>query len=160
MGGLGVKRLIVPVRGWEAMGVEGMGVGLLDGAVGEKVAEAKELAADLCKHFYNQGWVSGTGGSITLKVLDPNVHVQEQLIVMAPSGTPKMMITSFTMPFLLNDPFLALAFVWYFYLEDEFASCCCKVYAQGFVSEVLLLDGAPHCISLLVSAHGKRKFIV
>ena len=83
MGGLGVKTS-------EAMGVEGMGgVGLLDGVVGEKVAEAKELAADLCKHFYNQGWVSGTGGSITLKVLDPNVHVQEQLIVMAPSGTHK-----------------------------------------------------------------------
>ena len=81
VGGLGVKTS-------EAMGVEGMGgVGLLDGVVGEKVAEAKELAADLCKHFYNQGWVSGTGGSITLKVLDPNVHVQEQLIVMAPSGT-------------------------------------------------------------------------
>lgn len=82
VGGLGVKTS-------EAMGVKGMGVGLLDGAVGEKVAEAKELAADLCKHFYNQGWVSGTGGSITLKVLDPNVHVQEQLIVMAPSGTHK-----------------------------------------------------------------------
>lgn len=79
VGGLGVKTS-------EAMGV---GVGLLDGAVGEKVAEAKELAADLCKHFYNQGWVSGTGGSITLKVLDPDVHVQEQLIVMAPSGTHK-----------------------------------------------------------------------
>lgn len=83
VGGLGVKTS-------EVMGVEGMGgVGLLDGVVGEKVAEAKELAADLCKHFYNQGWVSGTGGSITLKVLDPNVHVQEQLIVMAPSGTHK-----------------------------------------------------------------------
>ena len=82
VGGLGVKTS-------EAMGVKGMGFGLLDGAVGEKVAEAKELAADLCKHFYNQGWVSGTGGSITLKVLDPNVHVQEQLIVMAPSGTHK-----------------------------------------------------------------------
>lgn len=79
VGGLGVKTS-------EAMGV---GVGLLDGGVGEKVAEAKELAADLCKHFYNQGWVSGTGGSITLKVLDPDVHVQEQLIVMAPSGTHK-----------------------------------------------------------------------
>lgn len=89
VGGSGVKRSVLPVKGWEAMGVEGMGVGLLDGAVGEKVAEAKELAADLCKHFYNQGWVSGTGGSITLKVLDPNVHVQEQLIVMAPSGTHK-----------------------------------------------------------------------
>ena len=80
VGGLGVKTTS------EAMGV---GVGLLDGVVGEKVAEAKELAADLCKHFYNQGWVSGTGGSITLKVLDPDVHVQEQLIVMAPSGTHK-----------------------------------------------------------------------
>lgn len=51
-----------------------------------EVGEAKELAAELCKHFYNQGWVSGTGGSITLKVLEPEVDVQERLIVMAPSG--------------------------------------------------------------------------
>jgi methylthioribulose 1-phosphate dehydratase/enolase-phosphatase E1 len=65
-----------------AMGLEKDG-----GRVGSaKVGEAKELAADLCKHFYNQGWVSGTGGSITLKVLEPGLDVQEQLIVMAPSG--------------------------------------------------------------------------
>lgn len=50
------------------------------------VGETKDLAAELCKHFYNQGWVSGTGGSITLKVLEPDVDVQERLIVMAPSG--------------------------------------------------------------------------
>lgn len=56
---------------------------------GGRVGLAKELAADLCKHFYNQGWVSGTGGSITLKVLEPGLDVQEQLIVMAPSGVQK-----------------------------------------------------------------------
>lgn len=50
------------------------------------VGETKDLAAELCKHFYNQGWVSGTGGSITLKVLEQDVDVQERLIVMAPSG--------------------------------------------------------------------------
>lgn len=50
------------------------------------VEDTKDLAAELCKHFYNQGWVSGTGGSITLKVLESDVDVQERLIVMAPSG--------------------------------------------------------------------------
>jgi methylthioribulose 1-phosphate dehydratase/enolase-phosphatase E1 len=53
------------------------------------LAETKDLAAELCKHFYNQGWVTGTGGSITLKVLEPDVDVQERLIVMAPSGVQK-----------------------------------------------------------------------
>jgi hypothetical protein len=52
----------------------------------EGVREAMQLAAELCKHFYSQGWVSGTGGSITLKVHNPLVPLSERLIVMAPSG--------------------------------------------------------------------------
>ncbi|CAK9212093.1 unnamed protein product [Sphagnum troendelagicum] len=55
----------------------------------EGVREAMQLAAELCKHFYSQGWVSGTGGSITLKVHNPLVPLSERLIVMAPSGVQK-----------------------------------------------------------------------
>ncbi|KAH7293000.1 hypothetical protein KP509_28G007500 [Ceratopteris richardii] len=51
--------------------------------------EATGLAAELCKQFYQLGWVSGTGGSISLKVPDASIPVEEQLIVMAPSGVQK-----------------------------------------------------------------------
>ncbi|KAI8464624.1 MAG: HAD-like domain-containing protein [Monoraphidium minutum] len=46
------------------------------------VEEAKTLICELCKLFYDQGWVSGTGGGISVKA-GPNA------IVMAPSGVQK-----------------------------------------------------------------------
>ncbi|CAO2205081.1 unnamed protein product [Urochloa humidicola] len=56
---------------------------------GEPVREARELVAELCRHFYAQGWVTGTGGSITVKVNDPAVPLADRLIVMSPSGVQK-----------------------------------------------------------------------
>lgn len=53
---------------------------------GEPVLEARELVAELCRHFYAQGWVTGTGGSITVKVNDPAVPLADRIIVMSPSG--------------------------------------------------------------------------
>jgi methylthioribulose-1-phosphate dehydratase len=46
------------------------------------VEEAKVLVADLCSHFYAQGWCSGTGGGIS-------VRAQGGRIVMAPSVRPQ-----------------------------------------------------------------------
>jgi methylthioribulose 1-phosphate dehydratase/enolase-phosphatase E1 len=46
------------------------------------VDEAKALICDLCANFYAQGWVSGTGGGISVKASDGS-------IVMAPSGVQK-----------------------------------------------------------------------
>ena len=46
-----------------------------------EVHEAKELICELCRLFYDQGWVGGTGGGISVKAGD--------LIVMAPSGVQK-----------------------------------------------------------------------
>jgi ribulose-5-phosphate 4-epimerase/fuculose-1-phosphate aldolase len=46
------------------------------------VDEAKSLICDLCATFYAQGWVSGTGGGISVKSVDGR-------IVMAPSGVQK-----------------------------------------------------------------------
>lgn len=51
-----------------------------------KVRETKALITELCRHFYTQGWVSGTGGSITIKVHDDSIPKPQQLIVMSPSG--------------------------------------------------------------------------
>lgn len=44
--------------------------------------EAKDLICELCKLFYDQGWVSGTGGGISMKAAGDR-------IVMAPSGVQK-----------------------------------------------------------------------
>ncbi|CAL9187256.1 unnamed protein product [Musa hybrid cultivar] len=56
---------------------------------GKAVGESRDLVADLCRHFYNLGWVTGTGGSITVKVHDDAVPKPHQLIVMSPSGVQK-----------------------------------------------------------------------
>ncbi|KAG2493717.1 hypothetical protein HYH03_008230 [Edaphochlamys debaryana] len=48
---------------------------------GVEVDEAKNLICDLCRLFYDQGWVGGTGGGISVKAGDK--------IVMAPSGVQK-----------------------------------------------------------------------
>lgn len=45
------------------------------------VDEAKSLISEMCRNFYTQGWVSGTGGGMSMKVGDR--------IVMAPSGVQK-----------------------------------------------------------------------
>lgn len=45
------------------------------------IDEAKSLISEMCRNFYNQGWVSGTGGGMSIKVGDR--------IVMAPSGVQK-----------------------------------------------------------------------
>ena len=58
------------------------GVNMQSSAVDESkypsVDEAKTLVAQLCAHFYSQGWVSGTGGGIS-------VRAKGGRIVMAPS---------------------------------------------------------------------------
>ncbi|KVI02225.1 Class II aldolase/adducin N-terminal [Cynara cardunculus var. scolymus] len=56
---------------------------------GSHVKQTKSLIAELCRQFYNLGWVSGTGGSITVKVHDDSVCKSDQLIVMSPSGVQK-----------------------------------------------------------------------
>lgn len=43
--------------------------------------EVRELICELCAHFYNQGWVSGTGGGMSLRRGDK--------LFMAPSGVQK-----------------------------------------------------------------------
>ncbi|KAK4795192.1 hypothetical protein SAY86_013186 [Trapa natans] len=53
------------------------------------VTEARNLISELCRHFYSLGWVSGTGGSITIKAHDDSVPKTDQLIVMSPSGVQK-----------------------------------------------------------------------
>ncbi|XP_047335235.1 probable bifunctional methylthioribulose-1-phosphate dehydratase/enolase-phosphatase E1 1 [Impatiens glandulifera] len=53
------------------------------------VKETRALISELCRLFYNLGWVSGTGGSITIKVHDESISKSQQLILMSPSGVQK-----------------------------------------------------------------------
>ena len=46
--------------------------------------ETRELVCEICRLFYTLGWVSGTGGSISIKSLDGSGR-----ILMAPSGVQK-----------------------------------------------------------------------
>lgn len=52
------------------------------------VSDTKALAVELCRHFYSLGWLSGTGGSFTLRVHHHHdaVSTPSPLIVMSPSG--------------------------------------------------------------------------
>ncbi|XP_057453477.1 probable bifunctional methylthioribulose-1-phosphate dehydratase/enolase-phosphatase E1 [Lotus japonicus] len=56
---------------------------------GKAVNDTRALIAELCRHFYNLGWVSGTGGSITIKVHDDSIPKPHQLVIMSPSGVQK-----------------------------------------------------------------------
>lgn len=53
------------------------------------VKDTRALISELCRHFYTLGWVSGTGGSITIKVQDDSIPRSQQLILMSPSGVQK-----------------------------------------------------------------------
>ncbi|KAF2283187.1 hypothetical protein GH714_043517 [Hevea brasiliensis] len=70
------------------------------------VSDAKSLVAELCRQFYTMGWVSGTGGSVTVKVHDDSVPRPHQLIVMSPSGVQKERMVPEDMYVLSSDGFI------------------------------------------------------
>ncbi|XP_062169471.1 probable bifunctional methylthioribulose-1-phosphate dehydratase/enolase-phosphatase E1 1 [Alnus glutinosa] len=74
-----------------AVSVNGMKVGTVPQAYLESkpMKDTRVLISDLCRQFYNLGWVSGTGGSITIKVHDDSIPKPQQLILMSPSGVQK-----------------------------------------------------------------------
>lgn len=72
-----------------AVAVNGVKLGTTSQAYLETKAvnDTRVLISDLCRQFYNLGWVSGTGGSITIKVHDDSIPKPQQLVLMSPSGT-------------------------------------------------------------------------
>ncbi|CAL5200907.1 unnamed protein product [Lathyrus oleraceus] len=75
-----------------AIGLNGVKVGTTSSQAyldGKTVKETKALLAELCRHFYGLGWVSGTGGSISIKVHDDSIPKPQQLILMSPSAVQK-----------------------------------------------------------------------
>ena len=78
------------------------------------VNDTRKLLSDLCRHFYGLGWVSGTGGSITIKVHDESIPKPQQLIVMSPSGTVLFSILFGFWVFFAGAQFIVLIHVFYF----------------------------------------------
>ncbi|PON49692.1 Class II aldolase [Parasponia andersonii] len=72
------------------------------------LTDTKALAAELCRQFYTLGWVSGTGGSIAIKVNDDSVPKPAQLIVTSPSGVQKERMRAEDMYVLSSDGYLLL----------------------------------------------------
>lgn len=79
---------------------------------GKAVKETRVLISELCRQFYTLGWVSGTGGSITIKVHDDSIPKPQQLILMSPSGL-------YSLPFThsLRTQFTYIAFCFFFFLK-------------------------------------------
>ncbi|KAF3442031.1 hypothetical protein FNV43_RR15947 [Rhamnella rubrinervis] len=75
----------------QAVALNGVKLGTTSQAYLESKAvnDTRVLISDLCRQFYNLGWVSGTGGSITIKVHDDSIPKPQQLILMSPSGVQK-----------------------------------------------------------------------
>ncbi|KAL7215946.1 hypothetical protein ACSBR1_027985 [Camellia fascicularis] len=72
----------------------------------DAVKETRALVSELCRHFYTLGWVSGTRGSITIKVHDDSIPKSRQLIVMSPSGVQKERMVPEDMYVLSSDGFI------------------------------------------------------
>lgn len=53
------------------------------------IPEAKKLVAELCASFYGLGWVSGTGGGLSMRAGPGG-----ESVVMAPSGVQKERMTA------------------------------------------------------------------
>ncbi|KAE8707809.1 putative bifunctional methylthioribulose-1-phosphate dehydratase/enolase-phosphatase E1 [Hibiscus syriacus] len=67
------------------------------------VKETRSLISELCRQFCNLGWVSETGGSITMKVHDTCIPKPQQLILMSPSGVQKERMEPDDMYMLLGE---------------------------------------------------------
>lgn len=67
-------------------GVAGTGLSSQAYLESKAVNESRALAVELCHHFYNLGWLPGTGGSIAMRVQDDAIPKPSQLIVTSPSG--------------------------------------------------------------------------
>lgn len=114
------------------------------------VKETRALMAELCRHFYTLGWVSGTGGSITIKVHDDSIPKSQQLILMSPSG----MLSSVFLPFCLcltsSDFFCFFChfgLVWFLGL-CQILLCCGKLESLFVNLNMLDLNSTwllPHC---------------
>ena len=71
----GIQRIVLSALHMHRRAVNGSKVETISQVYleGKAVKETRALVSELCHLFYNLGWVSGTGGSITIKVHDDSI---------------------------------------------------------------------------------------
>ncbi|TXG55130.1 hypothetical protein EZV62_020386 [Acer yangbiense] len=125
------------------------------------VHETKALAAELCRHFYTLGWVSGTGGSISIKVHDDSLPISHQLIVMSPSGTVKERMVAEDMYVFSSDGIILStpSFKPYPHRHPKCTDCApifMKVYEMCDAGAVIHSLGMEACIVTMMNPFSKE----
>ncbi|KAF2283239.1 hypothetical protein GH714_043591 [Hevea brasiliensis] len=120
------------------------------------VSDAKNLVAELCRQFYTMGWVSGTGGSVTVKVHDDSVPRPHQLIVMSPSGVQKERIVPEDMYVLSSNGFILSTATPkpYPYKPPKCTDCALlfmKVYEMCNAGAVIHSHGMESCLITMIN---------
>lgn len=128
---------------------------------GSKVKETKVLIAELCRQFYHLGWVSGTGGSITIKVHDDSIPKPNQLIVMSPSGVQKERMVEEDMYVLAsNGSTLSAPSAKPFPHKPPKCSDCAPLFLKAYemrnAGAVIHSHGMESCLVTMISPYSKE----
>ncbi|KAA8524352.1 hypothetical protein F0562_010775 [Nyssa sinensis] len=125
------------------------------------VKETRALVSELCRHFYTLGWVSGTGGSITMKVHDDSIPKPHQLVVMSPSGVQKERMVPEDMYVLSSDGFILSMppFKPYPHAPPKCTDCAplfLKVYGMRNAGAVIHSHGMESCLVTMIHPFSKE----
>ncbi|MBA0759156.1 hypothetical protein Gotri_022077 [Gossypium trilobum] len=127
----------------------------------EPVKEARSLISELCRQFYSLGWVSGTGGSITMKVHDSSIPKPQQLILMSPSGVQKERMEPEDMYVLSGDGAIisSPSPKPYPYKPPKCSDCAplfMKAYHMRNAGAVIHSHGMESCLATMINPHLKE----
>ncbi|KAK9085320.1 hypothetical protein Sjap_025731 [Stephania japonica] len=128
---------------------------------GSAVKETRALVAELCRHFYTLGWVSGTGGSITIKAHDESIPKSNQLIVMSPSGVQKERMVAEDMYVLGSDGSVlsSPSHKGYPHKPPKCTECAplfMKAYLMRNAGAVIHSHGMESCIATMIRPYAKE----
>ncbi|XP_050249029.1 probable bifunctional methylthioribulose-1-phosphate dehydratase/enolase-phosphatase E1 2 [Quercus robur] len=127
------------------------------------VSDTKALAVELCRHFYSLGWLSGTGGSFTLRVHHHHdaISTPSHLIVMSPSGVQKERMVPEDMYVLSSDGFVLTTPVLksYTHAAPKCTDCAplfMKVYEMCNAGAVIHSHGMESCLITMINPLSKE----
>ncbi|XVF44277.1 hypothetical protein PTKIN_Ptkin02bG0107300 [Pterospermum kingtungense] len=125
------------------------------------VSETKDIAEELCRHFYTLGWLSSTGGSITVKVHEDSIPRQHQIIVMSASGVQKERMVAEDMYVLSSDGFILSTppSKSYPYQPPKCIDCCAPLFRKAYeicnAGAVIHSHGMVACLLTLINPFAK-----
>ncbi|KAL3502731.1 hypothetical protein ACH5RR_037180 [Cinchona calisaya] len=125
------------------------------------VKQTKAFVCELCLQFYTFGWLSGTGGSVTIKVHQDHIPKQHQLIVMSPSGVQKERMLPEDMYVLSSDGSILLIPPTkpYPHKPPKCTDCApvfLKVYELRNAGAVIHSHGMESCIVTMIHSSSKE----